>query len=503
MRMSPCAYVAGLLHPLVMQRARPPGARVPLDPGGGGMFVPFEDGSSIQLWNDDERCEAEIRRFAPKDLAGWRAMQAVKRRLRDTLRPDGPDDLWLGPAPTREEIERRLGGDAEARGAAVRLVHGRAGRALPRRRADAPGLSGAGGDRHQREPARCRAPRRCGITTRRAGWTGMPGTWGYVEGGMGMVSFLLCDIAREAGAVVATRGAGGADPAGRGRRAGVGRADLGAGVVSNADPRRHALALLDGGADPAWAEQVRAVPDRGRDGQGEHDADGAAEFHRPARHARAAPHRPGEHAAQQDGVARPSPAGQRGRAAAADLERALPADGVRPQRGAAGVHTLSVFAQYVPYRFREGTWDTPAGGGRAARWSVDRRFCSNLPAAIIGVEVLGPPDIERGWASPAGTSSRARSCRTTCGTGGSRRGRRCPGVFLCGAGTHPGGSVIGINGRNAAMEALKGGEAGGEEEGRVVVTPCHPSAARDLARGSRPHPSKIPHSARDDRVLAG
>ena len=33
---------------------------------------------------------------------------------------------------------------------------------------------------------------------------GMPGTWGYVLGGMGMVSFLLCDVAREAGAVVAT-----------------------------------------------------------------------------------------------------------------------------------------------------------------------------------------------------------------------------------------------------------------------------------------------------------
>jgi phytoene dehydrogenase-like protein len=30
-----------------------------------------------------------------------------------------------------------------------------------------------------------------------------------------------------------------------------------------------------------------------------------------------------------------------------------------------------------------------------------------------------------------------------------------PGVLLCGAGTHPGGSVIGVNGRNAAMEVLK------------------------------------------------
>ena len=33
-----------------------------------------------------------------------------------------------------------------------------------------------------------------------------------------------------------------------------------------------------------------------------------------------------------------------------------------------------------------------------------------------------------------------------------------PGVFLCGACTHPGGSVIAVNGRNAAMEILTGRE---------------------------------------------
>ena len=33
---------------------------------------------------------------------------------------------------------------------------------------------------------------------------GMPGMWGYVRGGMGMVSFYFCDAAREAGAVVAS-----------------------------------------------------------------------------------------------------------------------------------------------------------------------------------------------------------------------------------------------------------------------------------------------------------
>mgnify|MGYP003939325891 FL=1 len=29
------------------------------------------------------------------------------------------------------------------------------------------------------------------------------------------------------------------------------------------------------------------------------------------------------------------------------------------------------------------------------------------------------------------------------------------GLYLCGVATHPGGSVIGVNGRNAAMEVLE------------------------------------------------
>src|SRR4029079_11605840 len=77
---------------------------------------------------------------------------------------------------------------------------------------------------------------------------------------------------------------------------------------------------------------------------------------------------------------------------------------------------------------------------------------SNIPAAILGVEVLGPPDVERrvgltgghifqGEILPDYMWERRLTARTPM-----------PGVFLCGAGTHPGGSVIGVNGRNAAVE---------------------------------------------------
>jgi phytoene dehydrogenase-like protein len=126
-----------------------------------------------------------------------------------------------------------------------------------------------------------------------------------------------------------------------------------------------------------------------------------------------------------------------------------------PSVAPAGVQTLSVFAQYVPTTFREGTWDSRRDEvGRTVVGSIGR-FTSNFPAAITALEVLGPPDIERrvgltgghifqGEILPEYMWDRRLSARTPMA-----------GVYLCGAGTHPGGSVIGINGRNAAMEVLK------------------------------------------------
>jgi phytoene dehydrogenase-like protein len=59
-RMSPCAYVAGLIHQTVIRELDLPGHGFRWMPAVGGLFVPFEDGTSIQLWEDDARCHAEI-----------------------------------------------------------------------------------------------------------------------------------------------------------------------------------------------------------------------------------------------------------------------------------------------------------------------------------------------------------------------------------------------------------------------------------------------------------
>src|ERR1700676_1847649 len=80
-RMSPCAYLAGLLHPQVVTELDLPRRGFQRTPGVSGLLVPFPDGSSIQLWDDDERCASEVRALSPGDVVGWQEMSDVIRRL--------------------------------------------------------------------------------------------------------------------------------------------------------------------------------------------------------------------------------------------------------------------------------------------------------------------------------------------------------------------------------------------------------------------------------------
>ncbi len=69
--LSPCAYVVGLLHPSVIRELNFYKHGFDWVPVMGGQFVPFDDDSSVLLWEDGGKCEDEIKRFAPRDLKGW------------------------------------------------------------------------------------------------------------------------------------------------------------------------------------------------------------------------------------------------------------------------------------------------------------------------------------------------------------------------------------------------------------------------------------------------
>jgi phytoene dehydrogenase-like protein len=451
-RMSPCAYVVGLLHPLVMRELDLPGRGFRWHPAVGGMFVPFDDGSSIQLWNDDARCEAEVRAFAPGDVAGWRGMGDLKRRVRDALRPEGDGDLWLGDAPSREQIEARLQGDPEARAllfewSMVELVE----RYLRDERLQlaylGQGVIGTDASPHDAGTASVWFHHGSGRMD------GMPGAWGYVEGGMGMVSFLLCDAAREAGAVVASGVPVARIVPGEGVELAGGERIAAPRIVSNADPRV-TLRLLGDAADPAWRARVEEVPMRGVTVKVNLTLRELPDFR--ARPGTSQPHHTGQiNTPLTKGEWRDAHlAARRGELAPrlwAELYLQTAHD---PSVAPPGVHTLSVFSQYVPYRFARGTWDERRDEvGDVVVGSI-ARFCSNLPAAVIARQVLGPTDIEarvgltgghifQGEILPPYMWDRRLTARTPM-----------PGVYLCGACTHPGGSVIAVNGRNAATALL-------------------------------------------------
>jgi phytoene dehydrogenase-like protein len=283
---------------------------------------------------------------------------------------------------------------------------------------------------------------------------GQSGAWGFVQGGMGMVSFILCDIARELGATIATGVPVERILPGEGVELASGKRVQAQHVISNADPAT-TLRLLGGAADPAWAAQVRAIPTAGITVKVNLRLSELPNF--TARPGLRQPHHTGQintplskdewrsyHAMANQGVLPPRTWNELYLHTVFD--RSVVPD---------GVHTLSVFAQYVPTRFKEGDWDRRREEVGGVVVKSIARFCSNMPAAVTGMEVLGPPDIEKRVGLTGGHIFQGEILPQYMWERRLRARTPMPGVFLCGAGTHPGGSVIAVNGRNAAMEVLK------------------------------------------------
>ncbi len=452
-RISPCAYVVGLLHPLVIEEMNLPGRGFQWTPARGGFFVPFEDGASIQLWDDEARADEELRRFAPQDVAGRHAMHGLMRRVVEAIRPLDGGDMWVGRAPTRETIEERLDGDPDAIGllfdwSMVDLVE----RYLRDERMQmvylGQGIIGTFASPHDPGTASIYLHHYSGRLD-----DAEPGGWGYVRGGMGMVSFLLHDAAREAGAVIAAGVPVARILPGEGVELAGGERIQAPIVVSNADPRV-TLGLLGNLADPQWKARVEAIPITGCTIKVNAALSELPNF-----------------------VARP---GTRGPHHLATINTPLTKtewqdcyetarDGKLPERlwteiylqtafdpsvAPPGKHVMSIFAQYVPYSFAAGDWNQYRPEAARRVISSIARFCSNLPDAIIALDVLGPPDIEQRIGLTGGHIFQGE-CLPDYMWGKRLEYRTpMPGVFLCGACTHPGGSVIAINGRNAAMEIL-------------------------------------------------
>jgi phytoene dehydrogenase-like protein len=115
---------------------------------------------------------------------------------------------------------------------------------------------------------------------------------------------------------------------------------------------------------------------------------------------------------------------------------------------------LSVFGQYVPYELAHGDWESRREEVAQQFITLISRFAPGFRDSLAHYEVLGPPHIEERIGLTQGNIFQGEVTPDQMWTG--RLSARTPveGFYLCGAATHPAGSVIALNGRNAAQAVL-------------------------------------------------
>jgi len=126
----------------------------------------------------------------------------------------------------------------------------------------------------------------------------------------------------------------------------------------------------------------------------------------------------------------------------------------------AGQHVLSAHVMYVPHTLRDG-W-TDDARERAMQRSIDTiaRYAPAIREQIVHSEFLTPVDLERRYRVTGGHWHHADFAidqllmmRPTYGA--AQYATPIPGLYLCGAGSHPGGDLTGMAGHNAAKEILR------------------------------------------------
>jgi phytoene dehydrogenase-like protein len=128
--------------------------------------------------------------------------------------------------------------------------------------------------------------------------------------------------------------------------------------------------------------------------------------------------------------------------------------GYDPSPAPEGKHLMSVFGQYAPYDIADGDWDSAREGVAKQFIDLISRFAPDFGECLAEHEVLGPPDIESRIGLTGGNIFQGEVTPDQMWEG--RFASRTPveGLYMCGAATHPAGSVIALNGRNAATAVL-------------------------------------------------
>jgi phytoene dehydrogenase-like protein len=290
--------------------------------------------------------------------------------------------------------------------------------------------------------------------------------WGIPKGGTGGVSYAIARAAEAQGAEIRTEAPVARITVSGERVTGVvlasGEEIEAPTVLSSADAKVTFLDLLEPGTlDPAFEQEVRRFKFRGSSGKVNLAVDRLPEF--------TCLPGVGEHLR---GAISFSPTTREMEQAYDDakyghfssrpyIDMIIPTL-VDPQMAPPGKHVISCFVQYAPYKLAPelGTWDDQREAFGDAVVNRIAEFAPNIKDIILGRQVLTPLDIERTIGLTEGNIFQGELSleqlffnRPVPGYARFRTPIR--NLWLSGSSTHPGGGLMGANGRLAALEVLK------------------------------------------------
>lgn len=123
-----------------------------------------------------------------------------------------------------------------------------------------------------------------------------------------------------------------------------------------------------------------------------------------------------------------------------------------------GQHVMSINVAYLPRRLSSGSWDSAKESLMALVGAKLRQYAPELPDQVVAADIFSPQDIADLSADDGGHWHGGDLALDQLGVfrpafAAQERSMPVPGLFLCGAGTHPCGGLTGINGR-LAYEAV-------------------------------------------------
>ena len=474
---SECSYVVSLLRPEIIRELDLPrhGLEIlPLD----GTFTPMPNGDYLWRVNDHAKTIREIRRHSRLDAEAYdefsKMMTPMCRFVKPILSMIPPDPTTLRPRDLRQLhflLQRFRELSSDERYTLIQLMTMSSADFLDqwfetdvlKATMSASGIIGTF--------LGIRSPGTAYVLLHHymGEIDGAFRSWGFSRGGTGAISNAIASAARELGAEIHTKSPVAKILVQEGRATGVvlqtGEEIYADVVSSSVDPHLTFEKFLEPKELPAdFLESVRRYKFRGSSGKVNLALDALPDFKclpGPGAHLRGAisisPSMDYMERAYDD-----AKYGHYSRRPYIDMVIPSLTD---PSVAPPGKHVLSCFVQYAPYKLAKGTWDEQREAFGDNVVNTIAEYAPNIKNIIIGRQVLTPLDLEREFGLTQGNIFQGELSleqlfflRPVAGWAYYRTPIRS--LYMCGSCTHPGGGIMGANGRLASQVILKESKAG-------------------------------------------